>query len=239
MVIMLAVPASPASPVERLLACFQQVLGHDLPNKLVALQGLARLLEQDLAGKVDDDARASLERLAGLTRQIHEQVAALADVGRTCRRADAPVTVAVADVWAEVRAEVQWTSGGRPLRLDVVEPLPTVTAPRENLRRVLLELVRDALRRCPVVQPLRLQLSAVGTHSLELLDDGPAQTRPEQLFQPRPEAAQGSVAGLGLFLARLLAEGWGGTLVQETPTQGGCRFRLELPGPPAKLETEP
>ena len=37
------------SPQERLLACYQQALGHDLPNKLVALQGIARLLEEELA----------------------------------------------------------------------------------------------------------------------------------------------------------------------------------------------
>src|SRR5437867_10506140 len=110
-------PASPGCPIEPLLACFQQALGHDLPNKLVALQGLARLLALELAEQLDGETRASLERLAGLARQTHEQVAALADVGRTCRRADPAVPVPLADVWAEVKAEVHCTSGGRTLDL--------------------------------------------------------------------------------------------------------------------------
>ena len=45
---------------ERLLACYQQALGHDLPNKLVALQGLARLACEDLRPKADAESLETL-----------------------------------------------------------------------------------------------------------------------------------------------------------------------------------
>src|SRR5262249_38027329 len=50
--------------VERLRVCYQQAVGHELPNQLVALQGTARLLEQDAGDRLDPETRADLTRLA-------------------------------------------------------------------------------------------------------------------------------------------------------------------------------
>ena len=55
--------------LERLLGCFQKALGHELPNQLVALQGLARLIEMEQADRLDDEGRAHLLRLADLARR--------------------------------------------------------------------------------------------------------------------------------------------------------------------------
>ena len=45
--------------LERLLGCFQKALGHELPNQLVALQGLARLIEMEQADRLDEEGRAT------------------------------------------------------------------------------------------------------------------------------------------------------------------------------------
>src|SRR5947209_3860755 len=94
------------STQERLLACYQQALGHDLPNKLVALQGLARLLDQELAEQLSGEAREWLARILGLTREIDTQVRALADVGRSCKQMGLATKIDLAELWAEVGAEI-------------------------------------------------------------------------------------------------------------------------------------
>ena len=152
-------PAQALSRAERLLACFQQALGHDLPNRLVAIQGMARLVEGDVAA-LDEETHACLVRLAESTQGILDHVKALADVGRACRRKEPAMAVALGDLWEEVTAEVKWLCQGRPLRYDSVTPLPPVLVPPTNARRVLVEILRAAVRRCPAERPLWLTLRA-------------------------------------------------------------------------------
>src|SRR5689334_5074425 len=95
----------PAAAQRRLLACYQEALGHQLPNHLVALQGLARLLEEAEAGRLGPEGRTYLGRLAALARQVDDTVRALAEVGRVCRDACGGPTD-VADVAHEAGAEV-------------------------------------------------------------------------------------------------------------------------------------
>ena len=233
--VMLSTPSDPDTQAlapalaGRLLACFQQALGHDLPNKLVALQGLARFLGEELDGRLDDDSRASLERLGALARQIDEQVRALAEVGRTCCRPGPATPVDLAELWVEVGVEVRVQSGGRVVRFDRSPELPSPVLPRESLRRVLREVSRDALRRCPPERPLHIRLSGQpGGLMLEVTADAPAPAQPERAFEPRADSPLGPSAGLGLFHARLLAESWGGGLDLLDP-EGGGGFLLRLP----------
>src|SRR5262249_38694391 len=67
-----------------LVALSQRGAGQEPPTQLVALGGRARLLEQDGGDRLDPETRADLTRLAELARRVHDLVAALADVGRTC-----------------------------------------------------------------------------------------------------------------------------------------------------------
>jgi signal transduction histidine kinase len=205
---------------ERLLACFQQALGHDLPNRLVAIQGMARLVETDAAAALDEETRACLNRLAESTQHILDFVKALADVGRACRKKEAAAEVSLADLWQEAAAEVNWLCRGRAISYDSVAPLPLVLVPPANAYRVLVEILRAAVRRCPAEQPLRVEMRAtglVGAVEVQIADDGPALSplQQQQAFEPLLGPDVEPVAGLGLFLARQLVEGWGGSLRME------------------------
>ena len=109
-------PANPArrrvEQLERVLACFQKALGHELPNQLVALQGLARLVEEEQAARLNDEGRALLLRVANLARRADVLVRSLAEIGRlTCD--PGPVeAVALPDVAREAAAEVNLLSSG-------------------------------------------------------------------------------------------------------------------------------
>src|SRR5947207_648703 len=81
-------PPPPADgPRERLIAAYQQALGHDLPNLLVAIQGMVRLLQTEEAERLSPEGREFLDQLAQASRRAHEWSRALSDVGRVVRDA--------------------------------------------------------------------------------------------------------------------------------------------------------
>src|SRR5262249_35917259 len=117
-------PARALARAQRLLACFQQAVGHELPNLLVALQGTARVLEQEAGDRLDAETRSGLLRLGDLAARIHQFVVALAEVGRTCRRVEPLAEVSLEDVCREAAAEVSWLCPRPAVRYDMLQPMP-------------------------------------------------------------------------------------------------------------------
>src|SRR5581483_12233124 len=70
---------------EQLLACFQQVVGHELPNHLIAIQGLARVLEMEEGANLTSDSHEYLRRLAANAGRVQLLTSALAEIGRARR----------------------------------------------------------------------------------------------------------------------------------------------------------
>jgi heavy metal sensor kinase len=109
------------------------------------------------------------------------------------------------------------------------------------LRRLLLNLLDNALKHAPAQSVVTLQLArAARTLTLRVHDAGPgvaAQLRPrifERFVHGRPtgEQASGSGAGLGLAIAQSIAHAHGGriTLLDDGP---GATFEVTLPSSPA------
>src|SRR6266568_1263535 len=73
-----AAPADPKAEVlrrqlqlgEQLLASFRQAMGHDMPNHLVAAQGLVRLLEMDEKERLSPAGREYLGRLTIVLQRV-------------------------------------------------------------------------------------------------------------------------------------------------------------------------
>jgi signal transduction histidine kinase len=228
------------TPDERLLACFQKALAHELPNQLIALQGLARLLEEEEAQRLSADGRDYLRRLAAAARRTHALVGALVEVGRLSRQDHRPERLDPAEVAAEALAEVRQLFPGQEVEYDGPHDAPVVTAPRAALRQALVQLLRYAAA-AQGGRPLRVALRA-GPAELRLAADTPPVPagRLATLFEPFAAAAG---TGLELFLARQLVEGWGGTVRAEPSAGKGIEFVISWPstaaGPPGTTDDRP
>jgi signal transduction histidine kinase len=218
-------PADPSGQgreqLERLAGCFQKALGHDLPNQLVALQGLARMLEQEQGGRLDADGRACLLRLAELAGRADGLARRLAEVGRLSRDPGPPESVALAEAAREAAAEVNLLSSGPAVEYHFQDDAPTLPVSRRSLRAVLVELLRNAARAAAAERPLWVEIGGRRTpDGVEwwVRDDG----------RGLPEARQATLfdglaagGGLGLFLVRQVAAAWGGAVrVQSQPGAG-------------------
>jgi signal transduction histidine kinase len=128
-------------------------------------------------------------------------------------------------------------AAGATIELDAPEPVTGVWD-EFRLEQVIINLLTNALRYGGSA-PVRITLSQIdGLAHVEVRDQGEgiAPEDQERIFNPFERAGTKDVReglGLGLYIARQLAESHGGTLdVRSTPQQGAT-FRLRLPLAPA------
>jgi signal transduction histidine kinase len=227
--------------LERLLACFQQALGHEMPNQLVAVGGLLRLLDLEEGERLGPDGRDYLGRLHAAVQKLHLLGAALADLARSarppdrCRGEPRRAAGSVGQLAAEVVAEVKQLFPDHVIEYHISPTAHTLTVPRPELRTVLLQLLLHAGQRS-ACGPLRLRIDACRRETATevcVADDGPdvPAGRQPHLFEPFPPGGQARAAAhnLGLFLVQQLVDGWGGSISVASAPGQGCVFTIRIP----------
>jgi len=226
----------PHRAAERLLACFQKALGHELPNQLVAVQGLLYLLGEEEGQRLGPEGRDCLERLGAVVRRMHGLVKELAEVGRAVRQPPGRGQALLRDAAEEVLAETRVLSPGAAIEYHLVDPGLPLPLPEAALRQLLAVLLRHAVRRV-AGRPLRVEVggrAAGPAAELWVTDDGPPLSPAERQQLADPFAGDDAGAGLRLFLCSLLVDAAGGRLDVESSPDAGNRFTITLPpGPPS------
>jgi signal transduction histidine kinase len=118
----------------------------------------------------------------------------------------------------------------------VREKLPSIRGDRDRLRQVLANVLENAVKYSPAGSEVHVDAYTTnGRVRVDVSDDGPgvrAEDR-ELIFEKfgrvnrGPEGKPGT--GLGLFIARSIAEAHGGTLEVTSGLWPGATFRLSLP----------
>ncbi len=238
--------------VGRLAAVFNQMAGdlalveaerrdliatvsHELRTPLAAM---IAVLENLADGVVPADAHhldgalAQAERLRRLVTDLLELSRLEAGV-TSLRPTSVRVRALVADCIADVAA------AGRTGEFDLQVPDDLVVhADEARLRQLLVNVVDNAARHAPAGSPVQV-CAARTPHGwwLTVADRGPgvAETDRERVFQRFGTDATGGGTGLGLAVARWVAQLHGGTLrftdpePHPGPGQSGALLRLELP----------
>jgi len=212
---------------------FSASLAHEIRNPLAAISYAAQLLEEspDLSESDRQMVQIILKQCMR-TNSIVESVLGLA------RRERA--TAEHIELVAQLRAfidEFKQTVPDETDNISLVAPLPTVSAliDSKHLHQVLTALVQNARRHGN--QPGKPALIALHVYKIEdapvidVIDRGPgiADSVVSQLFRPFFTTSQHGT-GLGLYIARELCRANGASLDYVATTQGGCCFRITLPG---------
>jgi two-component system sensor histidine kinase GlrK len=119
---------------------------------------------------------------------------------------------------------------------EVRDPLPSVRGDSERLRQVLMNLIDNAIKYSPTGGEVEVRAYAEdGLVCVDVRDRGPGIAKDDQrlIFEKFGRVTGGGATkpgtGLGLFIARSIAEAHGGALdVVSSPDQGST-FTLELP----------
>jgi two-component system sensor histidine kinase HydH len=204
------------------------VLAHEVRNPLAGIKGYGQLLEERLpagrehefAGLIVSEAR----RLESLVDDILLYTRAAPDGRATAN----PVAVCQA-VLALLAPQAE--EGG--VRIDCrLPPDLMVRCPEEGLRRVLLNLLTNALQASPRHGVISVAARRLGKMvELTVTDQGegiPAAMLTELFLPFRTTKTRGS--GLGLAICRKIIDGCGGGISAGEAPGGGALFRVLLPG---------
>jgi two-component system, OmpR family, sensor histidine kinase KdpD len=215
-------------------------VSHDLRTPLTTIKALAH----DIAEGGDERAITIEEEADRLNRFVVD----LLDLSRLSGGAlrVAPEINAAEDLLGVALQRVAGSSNGRALNV-TLDPADSLLLGRFDFvhsLRVLVNLIENAIKYSPAGSAIDVSVHRAGEH-LEFIvaDRGPgvADAERQRVFEPfyRPnrDVPDAGGAGLGLSIARQLAEAQGGSVVFEPRDGGGSRFVFRLPAAdPSELE---
>jgi two-component system, NtrC family, sensor histidine kinase PilS len=210
-------------------------IAHEIRNPVGAMSHAGQLLAESSNLSSDD------RRLTEIIRNNAERVSGIIDnVQRLSRREQARLERLPLMAWThEFHEEFCQTMQWPPARLAVTDASPEVEVrvDPDQLRQIVWNLCDNALKHAVGDdQDQRVELrygrmSGSARPFLEVADRGAgvAPEHADRMFEPFYSGGRGT--GLGLFLARELAQTNGATLIYEPRAGGGSVFRLVFADP--------
>lgn len=244
---------------DRLRSAFMQNVAHELSNPLTPLVGYLKILSSDKLGALAGPQRKVIDAMTAAVTKLTRVVDNLSDFANL-RAGQAAVLAAPLDpdaLVAEVVEEMRPAIKEAHLHVQVVPSRGgAVNADARKLRQAVSNLVGNAVKFSSHGGEVLIEVTrSDGKLQIAVYDQGPGVPPEDQehVFEPLFHAtrssrtARGTEArrpgsGLGLPVARRIAEAHGGRVLLESPpatlprTLGrpfaGTRVSLEIPSPP-------
>jgi signal transduction histidine kinase len=219
-----------------LRADFVSLVSHELRSPMASVIGAAQTLEQRWRELSPDQRSSFLALIADETSRLADLIADVLDTSRieagtfTYRFED----VDIGDLAEEAVASASIGQDEVPIRVVVQRPLPVVRGDRVRLRQVLSNLIENAVKWSNAGEDVAVDVSATnGRVVIGVIDRGPGIPREEHgvIFEKFGRAKGGAArsgTGLGLFIARSIAEAHGGSVEVRSVPGEGSTFTLVL-----------
>jgi signal transduction histidine kinase len=195
-------------------------VGHDLRTPITAMRINLEFVEEE---ELRERLQQNLDELQALTEQV---LAAARGAGAEGKR-NVDLSALVESLCADL------DDLGEPVTYQTHSPAPVSCRPNE-IRRAVRNLVENAVA-YGVRADVQIATSGDG-YDIVIEDEGPGIPEDEHIrvFEPfvRLESSRNAATGgtgLGLTLAKAIAEGHGGAIMLENRRNGGLRARMHLP----------
>ncbi|HVX41040.1 MAG TPA: ATP-binding protein [Gemmatimonadaceae bacterium] len=207
-------------------------VSHDLRTPLTTIKGLAHEIAQS-----GDDRAEIIEEEADRLNSFVAQMLDLSRIATGAAVSDIQTNEAE-DLLGAAAQQVSGRLGGRELRIMVSpdEPLYFGRFDFAQTLRALVNLVENAAKYSPPGVPIDLAVRREGKSLVfSVADRGPGVPvdERERIFEPfyrrGSTAPDAGGVGLGLSIARGIAEAQGGTVVLDDRAGGGSVFELRVP----------
>jgi K+-sensing histidine kinase KdpD len=220
-----------------LRADFVSLVSHELRSPMATVIGSARTLQsrwRELSPEQRESFLALIEdetsRLASLIRDVLDT--SRIEAGTFSYAFD---DVQVDELVREVVSAIEIGQDEVALRAQISGALPTVRGDPDRLRQVLANLVENAVKYSPAGERVDvLATTSNGRVKVAVTDHGPGIPAAEHglIFEKFGRAKNARLVpgtGLGLFIARSIAEAHGGSLDVQSVPDHGATFTLSLP----------
>jgi signal transduction histidine kinase len=221
-----------------LRADFVSLVSHELRSPMASVIGSARTLQQRWRELSPEQRESFLAVIAHETSRLADLIGDVLDTSRI-EAGTFSYSFEDVDLARLVRDSAAAAEHGQDeVAVDAVvrEPLPAVRGDRDRLRQVLVNLIDNAVKYSPPGDRVRVEAEqADGRVVIEVRDRGPGISPEHQrlIFEKFGRANVAEHAkpgtGLGLFIARSIAEAHGGALEVRSAPGRGATFRLSLP----------
>ncbi len=208
---------------------------HELRTPLTSVLANLELLSEELQGEQADTAHAALRSTRRMRRLVGDLLLlARADAGRALPRRG---MVDLHDVLIEAAGELEPVADGHELSIDA-EPA-IVSGTRDDLHRLTLNLLENALRHTPSGTRIHASTAARNGEAVLIVEDnGPGipSELERRIFERfvRGAGDGGRGAGLGLAIVRAVVDAHHGSVSLERPSKGnGTRFVIRIPAVPS------
>lgn len=207
-------------------------IAHEVKNPMGIILSTTQLMQR--SASLDPGQRRLLRGIEEEVRRAEGQLDAFLDTVR-----DTPLKKNEEDLVAVVRGTVEFMAArAAQCRVRLTNRLPEspviVSVDRSKLRQALINLLLNAIdAQAPGGGEIRLEVArdpGRDRTSVTIHDDGPGMTEAQKELALEPfHSANAGGTGLGLPLARQIAERHGGRLDIETSPGAGTKVTLSLP----------
>jgi signal transduction histidine kinase len=223
---------------------FLGILGHDLRNPLSTILAGAQFLRDEHPDATQ--SRDVVNRIVSTAERMHHLVIDLLDFARTRVTGQMPIESRESDLKATLQDAAGEFSTAHPDRVVNVDVSGDLTGRWDEKRvgQAVGNLLGNALQHGAPDTPIALSACADERQvNIAVHNDGPAISEQDRrtLFQPlragngrRGYGIASNHLGLGLYIARAIAIGHGGSIDVESSADRGTTFTLYLPRRTAK-----
>jgi signal transduction histidine kinase len=208
---------------------------HELRTPLTIMRGNLELVARDPDMPEQDRVTAlsdAIDEAERMSRLVDDLLAlARVDAGMAMPDADIDLGSLVTEVAHGARA----AAGDRKLTVDTISQPVTVRGSEPLIRRLLENLTDNAIKYTRPNGTIRIALASEnGNARLSVADDGLGMAEQERLhafdrFWRSDASREQPGAGLGLAIAKAVAEAHGGTIEVASEPGAGTTFTIELP----------
>lgn len=216
------------------------IVSHEFRTPLNVISGYAQAIKEQTWGEVTPGQEDALNRILLQSEHLMGIVNAVLDITRieTGDLALEREELALSDYLDEIRRKFVPVQKSVPLRWEIPEALPTVTADRMKLTIILQNLINNALKFTEKGM-VSITARAVASHKrieIEVKDTGIgiAKEAHDLIFEKFQQADPSSTRnyggiGLGLYIVKVFTNLLGGTINLESEPEKGSTFTLSLP----------
>ncbi len=219
---------------------FAFVASHDLQEPLRKITAFGERLRERAGDALDEQARDYLARMERAAERMEQLIESLLDLSRVTTKAQPFAPTSLEQVVREVLADLDVRIRQTGARVDV-GPLPTIAADPLQMRRLVQNLVLNALKFREADKP---PVIAIGSEALDgglwritVTDNGIGfeEKYLDRIFKPFQRLhgrGQFEGSGMGLAICKKIAGRHGGEITARSRPGEGSTFILTLPDTP-------
>jgi signal transduction histidine kinase len=220
-----------------LRADFVSLVSHELRSPMAAVIGAARTLQVRWRELRADQRESFLALIGDETTRLAALIGDVLDTSRidagtfSFRFSDVDVAALVRDMVATAA----YGQDEVPIVMEATPELAVVRGDPERLRQIFGNLIDNAVKYSPVGGPVEVRVSqSNGEVTVAVRDRGPGIKAADQqvIFEKFGRVTAGNSkpgSGLGLYIARSIAETHGGTIAVSSAPGRGATFTVTLP----------